>query len=662
MGTSGMDAAPGPYRGLRVFRGEDRHGFFGRDAESRVICQLWQSKRLTVLYGASGSGKTSLIQAGVIPLLSPNRTDVLPLGRVSYGSCFPQAALPAHDPYVLALLMSWSPMATPTRLASMTIPAFLRARPVKRDTYGDPTLTMVAIDQVEELFATGRRRHPYRDWFFGQLGEALHADPGLRLLLSIRADRLRDLLPYERELAGSDRERFPLEALDQAGALEAVTRPIEGTGHVFAPGVAEQIVRDLIQIRGRSNPAQQAEGVDPVHLQVVCEALWNALPAEATKITATEASLYADKTLSEHYHRVIGEIAAERLNGDEHRLRTWLRLAFADRSGSRQPVRQSAIRLAGISRATVALLVTRHLLRADQHMGESSYELAYDRLLQAPAQEDYRPRAYPDRLPTEDHLRAAESALREGDLVLAEQHGKEGLARSEQDDHRVRAQIESLLGNIALKRGELSDAVSRYSAAAKSFETAGEVAAVGPMLTAIGRLRLTQGSPNEAVRHLRAAMVRVPADLTIQTELAWALWHGGHPDAAVGVLNDVLDREGNNADALLGRGQMLAGMGRARAALRDLDRARPLRWPFAKIAHALALAQTDSLEEAQQEMMEALAEAVDDGPLLLYAARVEELAGKTTSAVDLAKAAISAQRPALPEHMKQDAHRLVGAR
>ena len=201
---------------------------------------------------------------------------------MSYGSCFPQAALPAHDPYVLALLMSWSPMATPTRLASMTIPAFLRARPVKRDTYGDPTLTMVVIDQVEELFATGRRRHPYRDWFFGQLGEALHADPGLRLLLSIRADRLRDLLPYERELAGSERERFPLEALDQAGALEAVTGPIEGTGHVFAPGVAEQIVRDLIQIRGRSNTAQQAEGVDPVHLQVVCEALWNTLPAEAT--------------------------------------------------------------------------------------------------------------------------------------------------------------------------------------------------------------------------------------------------------------------------------------------------------------------------------------------------------------------------------------------
>ena len=660
-----MDArqlTPGPYKGLRVFRTEDRHRFFGRDAESRAMCELWQTRRLTVLYGASGIGKTSLLQAGVIPLLSPNRTDVLPLGQVSYGSSFPRAALPAHDPYILALLMSWSPMAAPTRLAGMTIPAFLRARPVKRDTYGDPTLTMVAIDQVEELFTADRRRHPYRDWFFGQLGEALRADPGLRLLLSIRSDRLRDLLPYERELAGAERERFPLEALDPAGALEAVTRPVEGTGRVFAEGVAEQMVRDLIQVRARSHTVRQAEGVEPVHLQVVCEALWNTLPAGTTKITKAKTSQYADKALTEHYRGAISEIAAERFNGDDHGLRTWLRLAFAGRSGSRQPVRQSAIRTAGVSKATVALMVSRHLLRADQVMGESSYEPAYDRLLHLPAPEDHQPRAYPDPLPTEDHLRAAESALREGDLVLAAKHGEQALTRSEHDDLQLRARIESLLGNVALERGNLKDAVCRYSSAAKSFETAGAVAAVGPLLTAIGRLRLAQGFPNEAVRDLRAAMVRAPADLTIQTELAWALWHGGHPDAAVGVLNDVLDREGNNADALLSRGQMLAGMGRARAALRDLDRTRPLRWPFAKVAHALALAQTDSLEEAQQEMVEALAEAVDDGPLLLYAARVEELAGKTTSAVDLAKRAISARGPALPEHMEQDAQRLVGAR
>ncbi|WP_236050963.1 tetratricopeptide repeat protein [Nonomuraea cypriaca] len=659
-----QQATPAPYRGVRVFRAEDHHRFFGRDEESHEIRKLWQTQRLTVLYGASGIGKTSLIQAGVMPLRSPSRTDVLPLGQVSYGSAFPQAALPPHNPYVLALLMSWSPPVPPTRLAGLTIPAFLRARPVKRDAYGDPALTLVAVDQVEELFDGGRRNRLYRDWFFAQLAEALRADPGLRLLLSIRGDRLTGLLPYERELAGGPLERFPLEALSFDGALEAVNRPLQGTGRAFTGGSADLLVRDLVKIRARTSAVAERAGVEPVHLQVVCEAMWNALPPRATEITKSDVQLFADKALAHHYDREIREIAAERFDGDGRRLRTWLRLTFGDGAGGRQPVRHSSIKTAGIGRTVIALLVKRHLLRVDQRLGVSSYEPAYDRLLQPVKHGDEQHVDEPPaRLGAEGLLHEAEDALREGDLLLAARLGEEALAGSEEHDLRLRAQIESLLGNVAHEHDDLDDAITHYSAAARSFETAGAVAAVGPLLTAIGRLRLAQGSPAKAVKELHAAMVRVPADLTIQTELAWALWHGGHPDAAVGVLNDVLDREGDNTDALLSRGQILAGMGQARAALRDLDRARPLRWPFAKVAHALALAQTDSMKEAQQEMVEALAESVDHhGPLLLYAARVEQLAGKTNSAVELAKQAIDAKTPKLPAHMAEDARRLVGAR
>ncbi|WP_433439537.1 tetratricopeptide repeat protein [Nonomuraea sp. CA-141351] len=654
-GTNGQQAMPGPYPGSRVFRAEDRHRFFGRAEESHEVRRLWQTQRVTVLYSASGAGKTSLIQAGVMPLLSPGGIDVLPLGRVSYASTFPRAALPSHNPYVLALLMSWSPQALPTRLVSLTIPAFLRSRPVKRDAYGDPTPTLMAVDQVEELFSVGRPHRLYRDWFFGQLAEALRANPGLRLLLSIRADRLTDLLPYERELADTaGQERFPLEALTFDGALEAVTGPLEGTGRSFAPGAAEQLVRDLVRVRSRT---LEGPGVEPVQLQVVCEALWGSLAHESKEIAKSDVLQCVDRTLAEHYEREIRQIASERFDGDDRSLRTWLRLTFPSPAGGRQAVRQSAIRMAGVGRNVVSLLVKRHLLRADQRMGESSYELAYDRMLQPVKWDDQQTPRQP--LESQDYLREAEAALREGDLPLATRLGEEALARSEENDLRLRARIESLLGNIANEQGDLQGAISRYSAAARSFETAGMVTAVGPLLTAIGRLQLARGFPAKAVRELQAAMARVPADLTIQTELAWALWHGGHTDAALGVLNGVLDREGNNTEALLTRGQILAGMGKADAALRDLGRAGPLRWPFAKVAHALALAQTNSIKEAQQEMVEALAESADDGPLLLYAARVEQLAGKTTSAADLATKAISAKAPALPEHMAEDAIRLV---
>jgi hypothetical protein len=50
---------------------------------------------------------------------------------------------------------------------------------------------------------------------------------------------------------------------------------------------------------------------------------------------------------------------------------------------------------------------------------------------------------------------------------------------------------------------------------------------------------------------------------------------------------------------------------------------------------------------------------VAHGPLLLYAAKVEQLAGQTTSAVGLAKRAISARAPALPDHLANDARQLV---
>jgi len=82
-----------PYVGLRPFRTEDADRFFGRATESHDVAALWQANRLTVVYGCSGVGKTSLLSAGVIPLLDPGSVEILPPGRVSHSSAFPLAAL-----------------------------------------------------------------------------------------------------------------------------------------------------------------------------------------------------------------------------------------------------------------------------------------------------------------------------------------------------------------------------------------------------------------------------------------------------------------------------------------------------------------------------------------------------------------------------------------
>src|SRR6516162_4436750 len=67
-----------PYVGLQPYTEDDREFFFGREREQRVISSNLYAAPLTVLYGASGVGKSSILRAGVVPRLqSARRTAVV---------------------------------------------------------------------------------------------------------------------------------------------------------------------------------------------------------------------------------------------------------------------------------------------------------------------------------------------------------------------------------------------------------------------------------------------------------------------------------------------------------------------------------------------------------------------------------------------------------
>ena len=61
--------APLPFVGLRPFSDTEEAFFFGREVEARVLCRQIQSRRVTLLFAASGIGKSSLLRARVIPAL-----------------------------------------------------------------------------------------------------------------------------------------------------------------------------------------------------------------------------------------------------------------------------------------------------------------------------------------------------------------------------------------------------------------------------------------------------------------------------------------------------------------------------------------------------------------------------------------------------------------
>ena len=58
-----------PYKGLRPYEEQDEKNFFGREAETRILIDKILTRKLTLLFAGSGVGKSSLLQAAVLPTL-----------------------------------------------------------------------------------------------------------------------------------------------------------------------------------------------------------------------------------------------------------------------------------------------------------------------------------------------------------------------------------------------------------------------------------------------------------------------------------------------------------------------------------------------------------------------------------------------------------------
>jgi tetratricopeptide (TPR) repeat protein len=671
--TTDADDEQQPYVGLRPFRPQDGQRFFGRSDDTAKVGVLWQANRVTVLCGPSGVGKTSLVQAGVLAHVNPRQADVLPVGRPYRISAFPAAALPEHNPYTLALLSSWSPGEIATRLSGLTVRDYLSERRGRTDSYGDPLPVFAVIDQAEKLFLDlGRhesrhqdRLESYRQEFVGELAEALDSQPGLRLLVSIRADSLDDLARYD-EMLGNPAV-YSLQPLTTPAGIEAVRRPVEQAGYSMTAGVPEELIGNLRNREPSAATAGSADsranhGIEPALLQAVCAGFWAALPRPVTVIDFDLLRRYGDtmRLLASFCARAVTAVAEEH-EMPAAELRSWLRRTFTSEHGAPTMANEGPDKTAGMPNTVVRALTDWHVLKAVRQGGLRRYQLQDD-CLAGPIRrvgQTFSGGITPV-VPSSatDHLRVAEGALADGDLDLAERQARAVARGTRGADLRLRAEAESLLGNIEHARSHLDEAEASYSRAAALFETLQDTSAVARLLAAIGQTLLARGRVAEAVEKLSAAIGRLPNDLTVQTELGRALWQQGQQTAAVAVLTGVLTADGHARNALRARGEILAELGQAEKALRDLDRVRQPRWPTVLAARALALATLRRPSAADEEISAALKVAPHNGPVLLYAARVSALGGQQGNAAELARRAETADEPALMPHQLKEAREL----
>lgn len=629
--------------------------FFGRADAANVLAGWWRDNRLTFAVGHAGRGKTSLLNAGVLPLLADERLAVLPVGRLSHGVTFPIAALPSHNPYTLALLRSWAPGESASRLAGQTIHQFLRRRATD-----DPVLA--AIDPVDELLAVTGQRLRHRQCFLHELAEALESVARLHLLIVGREEAV--------SLAASalgNGARYEVPRLTWQETIEAVSRPLTATGRSLGDGAAERLISDLqtSRIADATNSSRYVsdDGIDPSLLQVACAFLEDSLPADSGRVTVRDVRGYGDvdAALTAYLRTVISEVADDYDDIAAKQLCSWLRDTFITELGTKGKAYEGVTTTAGMPNAVARALEDHHILISLPESGSRWYELLNERLIQ-PLREltDIQaPRtSYPDR------LRMAEHAFTIGELDLAQRYADDIVRNLRDHNRRLQAEACSLLGNLAFERDKPEEAEEHYRKAMERFAAISDTSAVAYQLAAVGQTLMAQGQITTAADALHGATTRMPGDLMIRIAHAHALWQLGSPRAAAAELTVALNIDGGNIAALTARGEILADLGEARDALLDLDRVPAQDQPNIRAARGLAFTILKDRKAARRETELALSEGTQNGPALLYAARAASLDGDDLTAAELARQATVASDPPLGLPHRATARRLMerGAR
>ncbi|MEE8586494.1 MAG: hypothetical protein V3T83_16755, partial [Acidobacteriota bacterium] len=382
-----------PYVGPLPFQRQDRHLFFGRVREVNALASLIFAHRCLLLYAESGAGKSSLLNAGLVPRLEEEKLEVLPLARVR--GDVPEGVQPANI-YAYNTLASWQAAAVgqggeeasdQPAGPGLTLAEFLEGRFGRPQDKELPPLRVAIFDQFEELFTFYPERWQDRSAFFGQVKQALEADPLLRILFVMREDYIARLDPYLEFLPERLRTRLRLERLRRESALKAVTGPLKGTGRSFGEGVAEALVEDLIKIRveagSRGTLEVPGEVVEPVQLQVVCQTLWHGLPTDAPVITRRHLESYGDpvEALSAFYERSVQQTIGKTGIG-EGELRRWFEKVLITPAGTRGTVHRGGARTGGIPNQAIDELEDAHLIRAEWRSGGRWYELNHDRFIE----------------------------------------------------------------------------------------------------------------------------------------------------------------------------------------------------------------------------------------------------------------------------------------
>ncbi|MGD0345455.1 MAG: ATP-binding protein [Terracidiphilus sp.] len=385
-----LTRAQNPWPGLFWYSEEQADLFFGREAETQELLRLIQRETLTVLFGRSGLGKTSLLRAGV----------------------FPRLRLEGYFPVVLRL--DYSPhAANPVEQVKALTEAAARASGIDIESAqsgsqaetlweyfhrvhfwgprNDRLAPVLVFDQFEEIFTIGNRRQEDTE-ILEQVadlaenrvpaavqqraeasGERLAVEagaPNYKIVFSLREDfvwRLDSLRPI---LPAILRNRFALGPLDAARGLEI----IRSAGKQWVTDeVAQDIIAAVISSRRGEGLDSAAEEIEPAYLNVMCNELFE-------RMVATGQPQITRELVAAEKGGILESLYERSLSGLDDSVRLFVEENLVTPAGFRATMPVEEARRKHISDADLQTLVDRRLLRFEDRLGTQHVELAHDLL------------------------------------------------------------------------------------------------------------------------------------------------------------------------------------------------------------------------------------------------------------------------------------------
>jgi hypothetical protein len=382
-----------PWLGLDSFSESSRAFFYGREEEIAELARRVQRKPLTVLFGQSGLGKTSILRAGLVPKLRPEGYCPVYV-RIDYAPGTPAPAEQIKQAIFRETQASGTWSQTGVAVEGETLWEFLHHRDdMLRDADGRTLTPLLIFDQFEEIFTLaqgddfGRARAAS---FVEELADLVENRPpkaletrldtddsvaetfdfarcDYRILIALREDYLAHLEGLKTAMPSITQNRMRLARMTGAQALEAVIKP---GGKLVTQEVAESIVRFV----AGGAELRNAE-VEPSLLSLICREL------NAARIAQNRSEISADLLAGTHA-TILAEFYERALADQPPGVHHFIEEALLTDSGFRENVAQEKVQKAfadaGAAPDALAKLVDRRLLRVEERLDIRRVELTHD--------------------------------------------------------------------------------------------------------------------------------------------------------------------------------------------------------------------------------------------------------------------------------------------